>query len=321
MLALHKVFTPSPDLQFYGNGARSSHELGSNTDYHCHRYVAYRLGGHGGGGSVAGGLRTAAASINPIGHLRERRRRLGLLPGEIKALRFFNSNDPDLKGAWQRKDLTRIEELLVAGDQLNRTSWARAGESFNEAVATVDLGRDLLARALKRVEPLLARHGIDYRGHKIAPSNLLAGDAKIISLKAHWTQKINYIGGGGQIAGRAAASGNWQVALVAGIASVVMTAINESKYLRQFAEMEGEIKTMAAAMAADVGPLTIMIETRLVPQVDWMIRLIDQIEAEGGALTAASGGSVPEEAARERALRLSFAVAEAKMLLETTAGN
>lgn len=280
-------------------------------------YLWHRFDSYGGGYSASSG-RTPVPTVTPVSRLLERRPRLGQMPSVIAALRFFDADDPELKAAWAQKNLTSIDSLLNAGDQLNRTSWATLGNAHNEATTIADLGRQALAHALSRAEPLLIRHGIDYRLHEVAPSSLLAGDARVIVLKDHWTQRLNYAQGGANIAGRAAASGNWMVALAAGAATLVMTAINESKYLRQFAEMEGEIKAMTAAMKGDVAQIKAMIETQLIPRVDWMIRLVDEMERETAQLESA-GGTAAGSLAGEAGLRLSLRVAEAKMLMQTKA--
>src|SRR5690349_2908210 len=240
----------------------------------------------GGGGSHSSSSR--APTMTPLARLREQRPRLAQLPGVIGALRFFDAGDPALETAWTQKNLAEIETLLKAGDELNRTSWASLGNMHNEARRIGDLGRQALVHALQRAEPLLARHGIDYRQHAVARSSLLAGDAKVIVLKDHWTQRLNYAQGGANIIGRAAASGNWMVAIGAGLVAVAMTAINESKYLRQFAEMQGEIETMTEAMKGDVAQVKTLVEADIIPRVDWAIRLVEEIEQETARLEPAA---------------------------------
>lgn len=242
-------------------------------------------------------------------------RRLGSLP-------FFDRDSPALKEAWEKRATGLIEELLRAGDAKNRESWAAAGSAYNQAAAAVALAQECLDQTLVRAEPLLARYGIDYRSLDVPRQRVLIGDAKILAVQRHWSQKLDYAGGAGQVLGRAAVGGgSWQAALVAVVVAGVMTAINDSKLLRQLRDLEGEIATMGEAMRRDANQICTSIETRLLPQYDWIVQIIDQINDRHAAVLIAEEKGGDTSLGPEEALRLGFSVAEGKMLLSKTAGD
>jgi len=274
----------------------------------------------GGSSTVA----IVAAKPAPISlfDLHARRGAMTTALSELSSLQFFDAEDAALVEAWEKKQTGQIEELLRAGDTLNRESWRMAGVSYNHAAAAVDFGRKGLEQILGKAEPLLVQYGVDYRTYKVTPSEVLTGDAKIVQLQLHWGQKLNYTTPAAQAAGRAAAgSGSWQVALVMGIAAMAMAAINDSKLLRQLKEMEGEIEAMAEAMQGDVREICVVIQTRLLPQFDWIVRLFGQIEQSLQTLGSVEAGATDDALTHEQVVRLGMAVAEGKMLLTTKAGN
>lgn len=240
----------------------------------------------------------------------------------LPSLPFFDRDSPALKEAWEKRATGSIEELLRAGDANNRESWAAVGNAYNQAGAAVALAQECLDQTLTRAEPLLTRYGIDYRSLEVPRQRVLSGDARILAVQQHWSQKLNYTAGAGQVVGRAAAgSASWQGALVAVVVAGVMTAINDSKLLRQLRDFEGEIATMAEAMRCDATQICASIETRLLPQFDWIVQVIDQINERHSALLIAEEKGADAALGPEEAMRLGFAVAEGKMLMSKKAGD
>jgi hypothetical protein len=240
----------------------------------------------------------------------------------LPSLAFFDRHSPALKQAWEKRTTGTIEELLRAGDAQNRESWAAAGLAYNQAAAAVALAQECLDQTLTRAEPVLARYGIDYRSLEVPQQRVLSGDAKILAVQQHWSQKLNYSAGAGQVLGRAAAgSASWQSAVVAVVVASVMTAINDSKLLRQLRDLEGEVATMGEAMQRDAKQICTAIETRLLPQFDWIVQVIDQIDEHHSAVLIAEEKGAEIALGSEGALRLGFAVAEGKMLIAKKAGD
>jgi hypothetical protein len=237
----------------------------------------------------------------------------------LKRLSFFDAASDAMKRAWERRDIAALEALLTQGDALNRQSWRSAGETYNACAALVDLVRTRLAQGMKEAEPIMRQRGIDPGTLKAEISARLAGDAKIIAIEKPRRLQPQYGRGLGQAWGKAA-TGNmpWQAALAMTAAATVLVFIQHSKRMRQLKETEGQIVAMAAEMRGDASRFRALIETRLLPQYDWALSVLDQLARYTGNGAAVKSPNQPMD---ESALRFGFAVAEGKMVVERKAGN
>lgn len=273
------------------------------------------------------GLLPVTAVPVPVATLVRRRAELVSAIETLSQLAFFDAANDAVERAWSRRDITALEALLKRGDALNRQSWRMAGETYNACAALIDAARTRLAQGMKEAEPIMRQRGIDPGKLKAEISARLAGDAKIIAIETPRKLKPQYGRGLGQAWGKAATGGaSWQAALAVTVAAGVFALIHHSKRLRQLKEAEGEVAAMAAEMRGDAGRLRALIGTRLLPQYDWALSVLDQLAALSASLGAPVADNIPpalaaDNAVREKDLRLRFAAAEGKMLVERRAGN
>lgn len=256
--------------------------------------------------------------------LRQDRETIAVGLKEIGKLRFFDPNTPEASNAWDAKDLDRIEILLKAGDELNRTSWQSAFDTLNQATKLVDRGRCTLIETIESAKSSLKPFGVAVNTAATQRSKVSHGYAPEIDLRRNFASRLNIAGGVGQGVGRIA-SGNvpWQVALPVLAFAFIAKEIGRSKMLRQFKETEGVLSTQATAMRGDVELMQNLFRTRFIPQFDVILRSIEVIRSAHEKLIS-NGNAAPAGAivgATEEAVRLSITVAEAQHALQTMAGD
>ncbi|MDH4745877.1 hypothetical protein OMP43_17770 [Sphingomonas sp. CBMAI 2297] len=254
--------------------------------------------------------------------LRLKRAELADAMAALPQLHFFDRAGATLTEAWQRGRPEEIEPMLVEADQLNRANWAQAGDRFNAAIRTVDQGRTALAAALADAETILRRYRIDPGALAAPASASIEGIARVVSFERHWTQKLDYGAGVTQAATRAMTGQlPWQAVLVTAAGAFIMDQVNRSRRLRQLKDAEGQVARMATAMRGDAEQFSTLIGTRLLPQFDWIIRVLDQLGNLTSDLDQHETVAGPGTAPPEIALRLGLAVAEGRQLIDRKAGN
>jgi len=250
--------------------------------------------------------------VPSIEELQAQQEKLHAAPKQLRELATFDASDPDLLDAWQREDTARIETLLRSGDTINRQTWATAGTLLNDCLEARDGARQRLTITMKEAEPVLRRFGLADAAEATAFGKKLAGDAKVLTIDAPWSQRVNYAGGAGQAIGRAAAgSGSWQGAILATIFAGVMLAINHQKRLRQLKEIEGQVTAMATAIRGDIQMFIGMTEEEVVPQYDQALVLIDRLARLTTQLRDAE--TVPTD--KKQGYELFLAAGEARKLI------
>lgn len=253
----------------------------------------------------------------------ELRRQRTIIVANLAMMRefpVFDADNPEVVEGWEKKFTGRLERLMQQGDAQTRLSWQQAVGVFNHASQSVDAARLNMKRTLAQAEAALTKYAIDPSAPDTIASRPASGEAPIAAIKRDLGQKLNYTQGVGN-AMQQVVRGQmpWQFAAVAAAVSVVMLFINESKLLRQLKEMEGQLVVDASAARGDMTMVESVINTRLLPQLDGLIAATVVLENEVAGVREAEVDGSP--AARERALRLSFSVAEGKQLLETLAGD
>ncbi|MBP8231267.1 MAG: hypothetical protein KAY22_03090 [Rhizorhabdus sp.] len=238
---------------------------------------------------------------------------------EMTRFEVFDASDPVLADAWTRKQTGILESTMKDGDALTRRSWQLAYGIYNHAVATVDMARRSTSDVLQRAEAVLARLGITPAPVEEA-SVQLAQDVGFAEVKRGFTQKLNYMGGFNQVAAKVGTGQMpWQAAVAAAAFTLIMTAINESKLLRQLKELEGDLTLRAQTAKSDMQWTDTLIRTRLLPQFDGLVQTIEALDQALADPSFADGASSDE--ARRQALQLAMLVTEGKQLLKQTAGS
>lgn len=266
--------------------------------------------------------KSLATTVVGADDLRDRRKAMTAIDASIGALPLFDPDNLRLASAWTRKDTTLLEQLLRDADALNRTSWRKGMDVYNEAVGTVDVGRSTLRALMTKSEAMLEAYKIDYSAIVPERSGELGGVVATTRMQRDLSQKLRYSGGVSH-AVRGAASGAvpWQFAAVVAAGAVVMHFVNQSKELRQLKEMEGVITSNAEAARGDFTLMRSLITTRLAPQTDRILAVMDDLHTCGTALRADEQATNATARAQITANRLARAVVEARHLLELTAGN
>jgi hypothetical protein len=214
----------------------------------------------------------------------------------------------------------RVETLLKEGDQLTRSNWDKGIQQFNQCIGDVDAARTALRGLLAECEEILARFNIDY-ATIVVPTGTVQGFMPLPPARQKFiTEKLNYAQGmGSGVAKVATGQAPWQVAAVVLVGMGIWELANRSKILRQLKEIEGKILENAAAARGDLDMFCQLIETRLIPQIGGLVEVVEKLETTKSDLGANPDKDSPE--AREKALRLAFALLEGKRLLQMAGGN
>ncbi len=232
----------------------------------------------------------------------------------------FTGEEEEVVRAWQGRHVERIEKLLRENDQLTRGNWDKGIQEFNSCLGDIDAARTALRDLLAECEEVLARFKIDYE-KIVVPSQTVQGFMPLPPARKKFiTEKLNYAQGmGSGVAKVATGQAPWQVAAVVLVGMGIWELANRSKILRQLKEIEGKILENAGAARGDLDMFYRLIETRVIPQMQGLIEVVEKLETAKSDLGMNPDKDSPE--AREKALRLAFAVLEGKRLLQMAGGN
>ena len=238
----------------------------------------------------------------------------------IAQLTVFTGEEADLVKAWRGRHVERIERLLKEGDRLTRSNWDDGIRQFNQCIGDVDAGRTALRYLLAECEEVLARFQIEYAAIAV-PSGTVQGFMPLPPARQTFiTEKLNYAQGvGSGLAKVATGQAPWQVAAFVLVGMGIWELANRGRILRQLKGIEGKILENAAAARGDLDMFCQLIETRLIPQIGGIVQVVEKLETAKSDLGANPDTDNPE--ARERALRLAFALLEGKRFLQTAGGN
>lgn len=260
----------------------------------------------------------SGAKAIPVDDLKEMLPGVTAGPLQIATLRVFDMTAPDLKQAWDTKNVVAIEALLKKGDALTRTSWDTATGIFNEVGDRIDKARGNLSRLIRKSEKEIKRFRIDYSAIRLERSGILELTVQpLVTKKSLPTRyKPNL---GGVISQTSQGNLPWQVTIPLTIAAVVIgSAIADQRALRKLKELEGQLSQQAVIASGDIAIFRTVLETRMVPQFSALVNISEEIEDNVHLLQRVVPAS---SLAKETAFRLASALLEAKHVLKMMAGD
>jgi hypothetical protein len=114
---------------------------------------------------------------------------------------------------------------------------------------------------------------------------------------------------------------SWQAALAVTATVAVMHFINRSKMLRQLKEAQSKLSSNTNTVKHDLRLMQNLIRTRIKPQYEGLIEVIDRLETGLAGLQSTSNEAPAPEDARERAFWLACALVEGRRYLEMEGGS
>jgi len=241
---------------------------------------------------------------------------------KLSKLQVFDKDNDGLSARWSDGRLDEVQNWLTSAEGLNTASWNEGLAIFNDAVGHVDIARGKILFVLGECEAVLLPFNFDYATIDASRSRVTEGDMPAVAApKKTIAQRINT----GDVLARAYSQvllgkAPWQAAAAVTATMVVVHYINRSKMRRKLREMQWELFRNAATIKKDFGLMQNLLKTRVIPQYDGAVAVIDILEKELSDFQ--DEGVAPDNpSARERAFRLACALIDAKRYLEMEGGN
>jgi hypothetical protein len=225
---------------------------------------------------------------------------------------------PEVDDAWRHENTREIAQILEAAHEQTIFQWAEINWLFNRALSQFDIARMALKRQIRDAKEGLEGFTIDpqlLQNEEGKKAHLEVWDALPASLAPERiiARYGGFLRAGGRVAFNA---GSGETSLLAAILLLTTLAIAQriytSRILRRLREVEGQILLNESALKHDCAMFRTIIKTRLLPRIQAMEQVAEEIRDADFGLTIHY--TDPVEIVNVHKTRLAIALLEGKRL-------